>query len=478
MAGLFLITACDQADDNQPNFQTELFNPLSEAFDAVTPSNIDPVMAFFDENYLYCGITKSARRVWLEGIWNTEPNPIVTVTLNTIEHPPLGNYLANWRLLISSPNRGSILADSLFIGDNLVKSNDRWMLFGNQVGGYVPVNFQTELFTPLDSAFDAAVPGDMSPVMLFFAEDYLHFGVNKNDRQNWLEGIWAVETNPVVSISLNANQQYSDSTGVANWRLFITTPDRRSVLADSLFTGDKLVKRNGNWQLRGNQITCSVPTPKQRVIIEYFTFLGCPNCPVVEAKLHELQQAYPTQLSYVEHHTSGPLVVPGDDTYAYYGSFPVPTSIFQGQTLLTGSGIEILDCYLPLTQSLASIDSDLRYSNLIWTLKGQTLTGSVLLQPLTGSFSQENLALNVVLIERESTYQNTQGDNLKNTVRAKAVLDLSTADLGSPVAFTLNSAVAVPDDASLVIFAQTKPPDFANDAVIHSGIEAVLTSAK
>jgi hypothetical protein len=339
-------------------------------------------------------------------------------------------------------------------------------------------DYQAELFTPLVDALNAAVPGNLDAVMSFFADDYVHFGIYKADRQNWLEGIWNVEPDPVVTVTLDASQQQSDSTGVANWRLRITDPDNRAVLADSLFTGDKLAKRNGIWLLRGNQTTCSVPTPKQRIIIEYFTFLGCPNCPVVEAKLHELQQAYPTQLSYVEHHTSGPLVVQGDNTYAYYGPFTVPTSILQGVTQLTGSTSDILDSYLPVVQNLAAIDSDLRYSNLIWTLEGQSLTGSVMLQPLTSSFSQENLALNVVLIERESTYQNTQGENLKNTVRAKTVLDLSTADLGSPVAFTLNSAVAVPDDASLVIFAQTKPPDFANDALIHSGIEAVLTSAK
>ena len=151
-----------------------------------------------------------------------------------------------------------------------------------------------------------------------FADDYLHFGLN-NPTCAWLEGIFQAQ-NAISEARLLYSNLTTDSTAVAKWRL--TIRESEGVIVDSTFVGENLVKRNGHWLLRGNQLISEPPAVKQRVIIEYFTFLGCPNCPAVEAELHNLQLAYPGQLSYLEHHISGPLTVSGDETYDYYGLSP------------------------------------------------------------------------------------------------------------------------------------------------------------
>ncbi len=341
----------------------------------------------------------------------------------------------------------------------------------------VTTDFEAELFTPLQTAFTAQPVDGVEMIMHYYTDDYLHFGQNKGDRRNWLEGLYQVEPDLTAEVTLLQAEELSDSTAVANWRLLCTSATGRTVLADSTFIGERLVKRNGNWLLKGNQMICEVPTQQQRIIIEYFSFLGCPNCPVVEAELHDLQLQYPSQLSYLEHHVSGPLVVPGDGTFTYYGSSTVPASVFQGETKLIGSATDILEAYSPLVQSLSNIDTNFEYNNLVFNVDGQNVTGSITLESLDPEFDYTNLVLNYVIIDKISTYNNTQGIPLKNLVRAKGSLDISMLDLANPVLFTLDSSVAIPDDAALVMFVQTKPSVFANNATIHSGIEVPLFPA-
>lgn len=334
------------------------------------------------------------------------------------------------------------------------------------------------IFTPIATSIAASTAQDVSAVMNYYTAEYMHNGINREDRQSWYQSILSLEANPIVQASVVNVQQQADTLAVANWRLVISSPATRNVLVDSTFIGERVVLRGGTWQLKGNQASCSVPNPKQRIFLEYFSFLGCPNCPVVEAKIHALHEQYAGQLSYLVHHINGPLTVTGDDTFAYYGYSSVPATVFQGETKLVGSGTEILEAYDPLVQNLSEIDAPILYNNLLYTLNGQTLQGSIKLEPQSQGFDQANLKLNVVLMERESSYTNTAGENLVHIVRAKTALDISAYNLNNPITFTLNSNVALPDDLILAVFAQRKPATFANNATILGGIETSINNRK
>ncbi len=332
-------------------------------------------------------------------------------------------------------------------------------------------DLQAALFTPLDEALQNQPEAGLDAVMNYFADDYLHFGLNKADRRAWLENIFQTHPAAVAAATLLDSEQLSDSTAVVNWRFLVT--DAKAVIVDSTFTGDRLAKRGGHWLLRGNQMSCQPPVLKQRVIIEYFTFLGCPNCPQVEAELHDLQLASQGQISYLEHHITGPLTVPGDPTYDYYGPFSVPTSIFGGEVMLTGSSTDIISSYADAAQTLAGLDSRINYSGLNYSVDGQTVTGTIQLD-MPDPFTHPDLVLNCVLIERVSSFTNTQGQNLRNVVRAKSVQNIGSLDFPNTVSFSLSSSVPIPDDASLVIFAQNRPVLFGNNATIYGGIEVEL----
>ncbi|MDZ4182874.1 MAG: hypothetical protein U1B83_08365 [Candidatus Cloacimonadaceae bacterium] len=333
------------------------------------------------------------------------------------------------------------------------------------------VDFETAFFTPMQAGFDGATASNMSPVMQYYADDYLHFGINKADREDFYQNILALNPSVNIEVTMINAQTQTDSTAIANWNLKISNTESKAVLVDSTFVGERLVKRSGNWLLRGNQFTCEPPVAKQRIILEYFSFLGCPNCPVVDALLHDLQELYPNQLSYLEYHISGPATVPGDNTFAYYGYSSVPAVVFQGQNKLIGSNPDILDLYQPMVQSLMTVDSPMSYQEITYNVSGQTINGSVRVTPQSGSFSFEGAWLTYVLIDRVSTYNNVEGIPLKNLVLAKGSIDISSVNTALPIDFSLVSSRPIPDDASLVIFVQRRPATFANNATIYSGVE-------
>lgn len=336
------------------------------------------------------------------------------------------------------------------------------------------VDFAQVVFTPLQTAFNSGGIQSVNNVMAFFTDDYLHNGITKTERRAWLEGIYAQIPNPTVSVTLISSEQVSANGANANWRLVLLSP-MRDVLADSTFIGDTLLNQDGTWKLRGNRAACSVPDPKQTAVLEYFTFYGCPNCPPVEARLHELQLEHIGRLIYLEHHTSGPLAVPGDPTYSYYAPGAVPVTVFQGTTKVAGSSADVLAGYDPLVEGLLNVDSPMLYQNLLYTQSGQNVSGSIRLVPTQNDFTQADLYLSVVLIEKTSTFTNTVGEHLRNVARGKALVDLRTADLTQPVSFSVNAVGStLPDDLSLVIFAQRRPAPYANNATILSGIETPL----
>jgi len=342
----------------------------------------------------------------------------------------------------------------------------------------VQTDFAAQLFTPLQNAFNLGGIQSVDFVMDYFSEDYLHNGISKTERRAWLEGIYTQVPNPIVTVTPDTLQQSSATTANANWRLVISTPER-SVIADSTFIGDTLIKLEDKWLIRGNRAACVVTNPKQTVILEYFTFLGCSNCPPVEAKLHDLQLEHIGRLSYLEHHTTGPLAVTGDPTYGYYAPGTVPVTIFQGETRVSGSSDDVIASYSPLVDNLLMMDSPILYSNLGYTLSGQELSGSIVLQPSQTGFDQADLYLCAVLIEKQSSFTNTQGEHLHNVVRGKSIVDLRTVDLSQPVSFSVSFAgTSVPDDPALVIFAQRRPAIFANNASILSGVETPITISK
>ena len=338
----------------------------------------------------------------------------------------------------------------------------------------VTVNLETELFSPLEDILNSQSENMIDNVMQFYAEDYLYYGLQKEDIRNWLQSIYSVAPEAQAQVTLISSEMLSETTALADWRLLITTDRESTVLVDSLFLSEHIVQREGKWLLRGNQLSGSYPSTKEHIIIEYFTFLTCPNCPVVENKLNKWQDAYPQRISYLEHHISDQLAIPGDEVYQYYGYPPFPSSIIQGEMALMGNSPAILAEYDTAIQSLLEKDADILYLYPVIRINDKQVTGSITLELLNPELDLTNLYLNYALIDKVSPFQNTNYDYVRNVVLAQGSKTLTSSDLEGPISFSLTSSITIPNDAAIVIFAQTKPPVFENNAKIHSGIEIAL----
>jgi len=338
------------------------------------------------------------------------------------------------------------------------------------------VDFQEELFSPLQEAFNNATPEDLSSVMAFYAEDYKHFGITKSEWETKLHSIISPLINPVIQVSLITATLQNETNALANWRLTISD-DTKTVIADSLYTGERLRKENGKWLLRGNQCGCDPAAPTPKVIVEYVTNVGCSYCPAVENVLHNLSSQFGEDFIYLTHQLSGPVAFT-DPLYAYYNAFSAPVSIIQGKHKLVGGTQDILDQYTPTVQSELDLLSQMDYRVINATVEEKNISGSVKLTPLSASFNQEELILNLVVIDLVSTAVNAEGEHLTNVVIGRKRIDISTRDLSDPVDFDMDANIIIPEDAALVVFAQKTPATFANNATIYSGLQYPLTVKK
>ena len=338
------------------------------------------------------------------------------------------------------------------------------------------VDFQEELFSPLQEAFNNTAPEDLSPVMIFYADDYKHYGITKSEWEAKLQSILSPLSNPVIQVSFITATLQNETNALANWRLTISD-ENKTVIADSLYTGERLRKENGKWLLRGNQCGCDPSAPTQKVIVEYVTNVGCSYCPAVEDVLHNLSSQFGDDFIYLTHQFSGPVAFT-DPLYAYYNALSAPVSIIQGKHKLVGGNQDILEQYPPTVQSELDLLSQMDYRVINATVEEKNISGSVKLTPLSASFNQEELILNLVVIDLVSTAVNAGGKHLTNVVIGRKRIDISTRDLSDPVDFDMDANIIIPEDAALVVFAQKTPATFANNATIYSGLQYPLTVKK
>ncbi len=352
------------------------------------------------------------------------------------------------------------------------------------------VSIENVLFTPLTTAFDSITATDASAVISFYDEGYLHNGQTKSDREQFYLDLFQKDSPLNFEVTLIATQAIGETDTLSNstWRLRVTN-NAQQVLADSTFTGEELIKRGNSWMLYGNRVGCCPPvTYKQRVFIETFTYTTCPNCPIVEALLHQLQQAHPNNLSYLEYHINDPLDIGNLDVYGYYGYPAMPSVIFQGETKIIGNNEDNEQIFGQLVEQLANTDSKIDLGYLDYSFEGQTLTGSVRLTLNDEAIDPAQLKLKYAIVEKETDtaiYHNSLLEPCRNVVLAKGTKSLLNADLSQPVNFNLPFSNLptgyngnLPIDSYLIIWVQITPDPYSTNASIYNALESPITVNK
>jgi hypothetical protein len=352
------------------------------------------------------------------------------------------------------------------------------------------VDIDLVLFEPLQNSFATITATDVSAVMAFYADDYLHNSQLKADREDFYRSLFQKADTLNFQVNLIATQAIgeNDTLSTSTWQLKVTNT-LNQVIADSTWSDEKLVKRGNNWLLYGNRTQCCPPvTYQQRVFIETFTYTTCPNCPIVEALLHQLQLSHPNNLTYLEYHVNDPLDMGNLDVYGYYGYPAMPSVIFQGETKIIGNNADNEEIFNQLVTQLAATDSKIDLTYLDYSFSGQTLTGSIRLTINDETIDPAQLKLKYAIIDKETdpeVYHNSQLEACRNVVLAKGTKSLLDADLSQPLNFNLPFGTlpsgyngSLPIDSYLVVWVQVTPDPYNVNATIYNALESPITVNK
>lgn len=345
------------------------------------------------------------------------------------------------------------------------------------------VDVEAVLFTPLQTAFNNVTSTDVSAVMAYYDDAYLHNSQQKTDRETWFLSLLSTYSGLSFTVDVQAVQPVSiiDTLSLVTWRL-TASDGSKAIVADSTFFGEEIIKRGGSWKLYGNRdACCPPPTYKQRVLIESFTATWCPTCPGVDIQLHQLQEDFPYNLSYVAYHGNDQLDIGNLDVYGYYTANQ-PSVVFQGTTKIIGYSENNAQFYNQLANQIAVSDAAITLTNLDFSLSGTTLTGSVRLNLLEQGIDSNSLKLKYVIIDKVSDFNySAQAVPCRNVVIAKGTKSLTGLDLNQPVSFSLpfnnlpaSYNNALPSDSYLVIWVQVTPDPFNSNATVYNALEAFI----
>lgn len=336
------------------------------------------------------------------------------------------------------------------------------------------LDFKAELFTPMQSAMEH--PEDLSALMAFYADDYVHNAATKADREQFFHSLFTLYGEDIVLVP--ALQAYNHHNQSLTWELRVFDPDMEpGLLAVIPFNDEKVMKVADTWKLYGNRIADLEQGTKRRMVFETFTFTTCPNCPQVENVLHGLASLYPTQFSYLEYHFNDPLAIPATaQTFGYYGFSVMPATILNGESKVIGGDPLHLATIRNAAEALLSTTATVFLEDIQTTfIAGTGLEGSLNLVTQPG-FDQSNLNLRYHIIELSSATTNSAGNACTNVVLASGKLDLTGANLTQPLSFSLPFTGSLPSDAALIIFVQPMPSPWADNAPILNAREIDLAA--
>lgn len=293
------------------------------------------------------------------------------------------------------------------------------------------VNFQND-------AQSALANQQISNVMAYYANDYFNDGMNKSAMQSFYNRQWS------ENVLITVNEIDADSM---KYQIRITDTQ---LSVDTTWV-DYAKKENQRYLWYGNQKN-PVVVPKQKVLVEVLTGLWCPNCPNAEHELDEIAATIPDQMIIINYHLTDSLAISLADC-GYYGT-TAPMALFQGKTKVTGGGADQLNQYLPIITGFITEDAQLSLTDLQFEKNGNTITGSVKINPFV-NLDLTNTYLRAVVYEKETTATHYINHEIqKNVVRARAMVDISSANLSNPISFTINSTKYISNDTYLVLWVQ------------------------
>ncbi|MBW6515178.1 MAG: hypothetical protein K0B81_01005 [Candidatus Cloacimonetes bacterium] len=283
--------------------------------------------------------------------------------------------------------------------------------------------------------FESLSENNISAVMNFYSEDYLNDGLTKSDVE-----IYFTQLAEIVTEDLSITIEDHDQAALS----FRYRIEDSSASIDTLIV-EYTLDKNAGYLLIGNQQTPEEPE-EMRVLVELFTATWCPNCPYVEAALHDLKQLYGNRFYYIEYHIMDALDIGNMDILNYYQlSTALPKSIIQGSMEIPTGSPNSYDEYNFAISSFLNQYAEFFFEDFNYAISDGNLSFQVRIA--TESLDLTDLQLKYALIEKETDVNNAAGQPCRNVVFYKDAVSL-TPDMFN---------VLVTEDFILPEFSFTEP---------------------
>ncbi len=337
-----------------------------------------------------------------------------------------------------------ILALSLLVSCNRF-DNSFELTSSEQFEDFV-MSFGSDLSSSLKS-------GDLEPALMYYSNNYLNDGMNKQDVENYFSNLSVTDT---VTVDITQHNPVNRRFG---YRIY-------DALVDTTFT-EYVIEENNELKIIGNQV---IPE-YSKVMVELFTATWCSGCPYVEAALSQLKQEYGDRFHYIEYHRMDSLDIGNSDIANYYGlPSTLPIGIINGQNSITGGSASdsITDYELAIAQYFNQ-PSRIEFKDFSYSITGTELSFELNINN-KGSISPDDLVFKYALLDGTTNVNNHAGEPTKNVVMLKDTLLYSE---------NISHSFTLPDKSinypKLTVWVQTiNIPYDSSTSLIHNVAEFVI----
>lgn len=316
-----------------------------------------------------------------------------------------------------------------------------------------------------ESLLEATID-DMSSIMSWYSDEYLHDALTKSDVEHHYLAVF-FEYGEELQLSAEL-KDYWESNRVI-WDLVGTLPDSSFVIETQ---EDYVSETEGSFRFIGNQaappeLDANLPV----VMVEYFTAISCGNCPEAAEKLEEMHNEYGEQLVVIEYVFDSDPGNSVSEEVTYYEAYSQPTSVFQGQYMITGAGEASLQSYDTRYEQCVSAELQFRFTALNLSVEGEDVVAEISWENLA-ELSGADLRIKAVLLEEnpDISYNSAPAVYFENRILKAAELEFNSQITETQL--TLESPVELPEDFSVVVWLQNRPESWDSaSSIIYNTIK-------
>lgn len=294
----------------------------------------------------------------------------------------------------------------------------------------------------------------------YYSDDYLNDGLSKQDIESFFSDLATNVTEALTIQLVSFDKTYLNFS----YRIEdINTDLDTTIIEYASLSGD-------TYLFIGNRVNPE-ESEESRVLVELFTATWCPNCPYVEAALHQLKQELGDKFHYIEYHIMDVLDKGNMDILNYY-QLPtsLPVGVVQGSLKISGGSVGTsYNEYKFAIEQFSGKEAEYSFEDFSYSVAEGELSFQIKLSKK--GVIGDDLRLRYALIDKETTVPNSAGVNSKNVAIAKGILELSEESFDGSLDLSLTITNHPFIRPAVVVWFQTINDPYDNQTSLVSNVK-------